>query len=64
LVEHHGWNARRGCQAPGFSLSTLRYKARPDRDEKVIALLAELAERFPERGFDKLFQIIRRRGLL
>jgi len=25
--------------------------------------LAELAERFPERGFDKLFQIIRRRGL-
>jgi putative transposase len=25
---------------------------------------AELAERFPERGFDKLFQLIRRRGLV
>jgi hypothetical protein len=31
--------------------------------EAVIALLAELAERFPEYGFDKLFQIIRPRGL-
>jgi len=30
----------------------------------VIALLAELAERFPKRGFDKLFQLIRRRGLV
>ena len=30
----------------------------------MIALLAELAERFPERGFDKLFQLIRRRGLV
>jgi putative transposase len=27
-----------------------------------IALLSEVAERFPERGFGKLFQIIRRRG--
>lgn len=63
MVEHHGWSERRACQALGFSRSTRRYKARVDRDEPVIALLAELAERFPERGFDKLFQIIRRRGL-
>ena len=27
-------------------------------------MLAELAERLPERGFDKLFQLIRRRGLV
>jgi hypothetical protein len=26
--------------------------------------MAELAERFPDRGFDKLFQLIRRRGLI
>jgi hypothetical protein len=52
LVEHHGWSERRACEALGFSRSTLRYKARPDRDEPVIALLAVLAERFPERGFD------------
>jgi putative transposase len=41
----------------------MRYRRRLDRDEPVIALLAELVERFPERGSDNLFQIIRRRGL-
>lgn len=30
----------------------------------MIALLVELSERFPERGLDKLFQLIRRRGLV
>ncbi|UNP27595.1 IS3 family transposase [Lysobacter gummosus] len=59
LMEYHGWSERRACTAIGLSRSTVR---RPDRDEQVIALLAELAERFPERGFDKLFQLIRRRG--
>ena len=48
----------------GVACSTARYRRRPDRDEEVIALLSELAERFPERGFGKLFQIIRRRGHL
>ncbi len=43
-------------------LARQRYRRRPDRDEEVVALLSELAERFPERGFGKLFQIIRRRG--
>lgn len=47
-----------------LSRSTARYRRRPDRDEKVIAQLTELAERFPERGFDQLFQLIRRRGLV
>lgn len=46
-----------------MSRSTQRYKARLDRDEPVIAVLAELAERFPERGVDKLFQVIPRRAL-
>lgn len=46
----------------GLPRSTARYRRRPDRDEEVIALLAEMAERFPKRGFDKLFQLIRRRG--
>jgi putative transposase len=63
-VDQHGWSERRACTAIGLSRSTVRYRARPDRDEEVIALLAELAERFPERGFDKLFQLIRRRGLV
>lgn len=46
----------------GLPRSTARYTRRPDRDEPVIVLLAELAERFPDRGFGKLFQLIRRRG--
>lgn len=62
LMEHYDWSERRACTAIGLSRSTVRYRKRPDRDEEVIALLAELAERFPERGFDKLFQLIRRRG--
>ena len=63
-MDHHGWSERRACSAIGLSRSTARYRRRLDRDEEVIALLAELAERFPERGFDKLFQLIRRRGLV
>ena len=64
MPEAHDWSERRACQAVGLPRSTARYRRRPDRDEAVIALLAELAERFPERGFDKLFQPIRRRGLV
>jgi putative transposase len=63
-MDRHDWSERRACQAVGLSRSTARYRRRPDRDEAVIALLAELVERFPERGFDKLFQLIRRRGLV
>lgn len=70
-MDRHGWSERRACAAIGLSRSTVRYLKRPDRDEEVIALLAELAERFPERGFDKLenrgqsglFQSLRERAL-
>jgi putative transposase len=47
----------------GIARSSLRYEPRTGRDEPVVAVLAELAERFPERGVDKLYQLIRRRGL-
>lgn len=42
--------------------STARDVPRPDRDEEVIAVLSELVERFPERGFGRLFQCIGGRG--
>lgn len=53
---------RRACQALGLSRSVYTY--RPDRsaDDEVVAVLQELAERFPERGFGKYFKVIRRRG--
>jgi putative transposase len=64
LVEDHGFSERRACQAVGLSRSVARYQRRPDRDHEVIAVLQELAERYPERGFGKLFKLIRRRGLM
>lgn len=63
LREKHGFSERRACEVVGLSRSVARYECRPDRDEEVIAVLLELAERLPELGFDKLFLLIRRRGL-
>lgn len=40
----------------------MAYERRAPADDAVIAVLQELAERFPERGFGKYFKIIRRRG--
>lgn len=39
------------------------YRPDPGADDAVIAVLQELAERFPERGFGKYFKVIRRRRL-
>lgn len=63
LVEQHGLSERRACKAVGLARSVARYQRNPDGDVAVIAVLLELAERFPERGFSKLFKLIRRRGL-
>jgi putative transposase len=46
----------------GIARSVVRYVWRSDQDEPVVALLLELAERVPDRGFSKLFALIRRRG--
>jgi putative transposase len=62
LVEEHGWSERRACAAGGLSRSVVRYRSRPDKDDPVITVLQELVERFEDRGFGKLFKLIRRRG--
>lgn len=64
LREEYGFSERRACQVVGLSRSVARYRPRPDRDEEVIVVLQELAERYPDRGFSKLFKLIRRRGLV
>lgn len=46
----------------GLSRSTCTYRPVERDDDAVIAVLQELAERFPDRGFGKYFKIIRRRG--
>jgi len=54
---------RQACRAIGLSRSVLAYESRAtESDEPIIAVLQELAERFPERGFGKYFKLIRRRG--
>jgi len=53
---------RRACQAVGVARSSVRYAPRPKADEELVAVLMELAERHPERGFEKLYALIRRRG--
>ena len=62
LVDEHGLSERRACWISGLSRSVRRYQPVADKDEPVIALLAELAERHPDRGFGKLFDLVRRRG--
>lgn len=61
-MSEYGLSQRQTCEAIGLARSTARYAPAPDRDEAVIAVLLELAERFPERGFGKLFRLLRRRG--
>lgn len=56
LVEQHGWSERRACSVVGLARSTARYRCRPDRDEEVIALLSELAERFPSLVLESSFR--------
>jgi putative transposase len=46
----------------GLSRSTCTYHPTDRDDDAVIAVLQELAERFPDRCFGKYFKIIRRRG--
>jgi len=40
----------------------MRYQRQMVPDDDIIAVLQELAERFPERGFGKYFQLVRRSG--
>jgi len=46
----------------GLSRSTFTYQPIMRDDDAIIAVLQELAERFPDRGFGKYFNLIRRRG--
>lgn len=62
LQNEFGLTQRRACSALRLARSTARYAVKPDRGDAVIAVLQELAERFEDRGFGKLFKLIRRRG--
>lgn len=62
LTAQFTMSIRQACRT--LSLSRTVYFYRPDtrRDEPVIQVLTELAERYPRYGFKKLFQLLRRQG--
>ena len=53
---------RAACKALSLSRSVYSYQPKPGKDQPVIDLLQELAEKYPRYGFSKLFDLIRRRG--
>lgn len=62
LTAQFAMSIRQACRT--LSLSRTVYVYQPDtrRDDPVILLLTELAERYPRYGFKKLFQLLRRQG--
>ncbi len=61
-MQQQGLSQRAACRAVALSRSVLAYQRREQDDEVIIAVLQELAERFPDRGFSKYYKLIRRRG--
>jgi putative transposase len=52
----------RACAALGINRSYYAYKPHPRDDSEVIKALAELADKKPTWGFNKLFAFLRRQG--
>ncbi|BFT83934.1 hypothetical protein GVv1_47260 (plasmid) [Enterobacter pseudoroggenkampii] len=53
---------RQACRTLSLSRTVYFYQPDTRRDEPVIQVLTELAERYPRYGFKKLFQLLRRQG--
>ena len=60
--ESLGASLRIACDAVSLSRTVYHYQPDSTRDDQVIKVLLELAERYPQYGFGKMFPIIRRRG--
>lgn len=58
----HGMSERSACRSVRLSRTVYHYKPDTTRDEPVIEMLQELADRYPRYGFGKMFPILRRRG--
>lgn len=59
--EHH-LSIRFACKTLLLSRTVYNYKPDTTKDEPVIKVLLELADKYPRYGFGKLFQVIRRHG--
>jgi len=61
IIKEERVSVGRACRVMGLHRSLWYYKCKKD-DGDVIAKLSELAEKFPTRGFDKYYGIIRNEG--
>lgn len=61
-MQQQGLSQRAACRAVSLSRSVFAYERQAAPDEPVVAVLQEMAERFPDRGFSKYYKLIRRRG--
>ena len=62
LTTQFTMSIRQACRTLSLSRTVFRYLPDTRRDEAVIQVLTEAAERYPRYGFKKLFQVLRRQG--
>ncbi|WP_431225324.1 IS3 family transposase [Serratia sp. L9] len=62
LTAQFTMSIRQACRTLSLSRTVYFYQPDTRRDEPVIQVLTELAERYPRYGFKKLFQMLRRQG--
>lgn len=60
LTAQFTMSIRQACRALSLSRTVFCYQLDTRRDEPVIQVLTEAAERYPRYGFKKLFQVLRR----
>ncbi|HAU5601088.1 MULTISPECIES: IS3 family transposase [unclassified Citrobacter] len=62
LITTFGLSIRQACRSLNLSRTVYHYRPDTTRDEPVIVALQAVAERYPQYGFPKLFQVLRRQG--
>lgn len=62
LQSQHEFSERRACKAVSQPRSVQRYHAQPDNDDALVKALLTAVERYPDRGFPKLFRVLRAQG--
>ena len=64
MVNCFGLSDRRASGLAGLSRNTLRYEAKPDRDEELRGKMKALAEKRKRLGYRRLHVLLKREGLV
>jgi putative transposase len=62
MIQEHKVSQRQATRALSLPQSTIRYKAKPKRDEQIIQELQQLVDKHPAIGFWQCFYRLRRKG--